>query len=183
MTLPRSLNRRAFAFSLLGAPIVPLLPGREALLPAAERRYRSRSGEVGPVIVEVVMAPTERHARARRTRESRDPFDGKIGEFYIDEVTPVEVPDGVPGTVTTFATTVGAAAQEGTVHVGGFRRGLFVWTVRMHDGPAEGVIRAGEAIAGMRLPDPVGVRLVPGLMEGLLPGPEVFGTDIEEEGE
>ncbi len=176
------MNRRAFALSLVSLPFISRLSWREALVPAAERRYRSRSGDAAPVDVEILLAPTERHARAWRSREAGDPFDGMMGEFFIDEATAVAVPAGVPGTVTTFATIVGVAGVKGTVHVGAFRRGLFVWTVRAHGGSVEVVSRAGEVIAEMRLPDPVEVRFAPGRLEGLLPAPDVFGTDMEVEG-
>lgn len=176
------MNRRAFFFSLLTLPVVAHLPDHEVLSPAAERRYVSRSGATGPVDIEVLLAPDERRARGWRNREAHDPFDGMMGEFFVSDSHEIRLPSNLPGTATTYETVVGVAAQEGVVHVGGFRRGVFVWTVRVHGGPVEHVIRAGEAIAGMTLPDPVEARFAPGRLEELLPGPEVFGGDMVPEG-
>ena len=177
------MNRRTLIISLLSLPVTARLPGSPAIVLSSRRRYTSRSEGAGPVEVEVLLAPTERLARGWRNREAHDPFDGKIGEFYIADAHPLELPEDLPGTATTYETVVGAAAQEGIVHVGGFRRELFVWTVRVHGGAAEDVIRAGEAIAAMPLPDPMEVRLGLASLETLLPGPEVFGPEYDADPE
>ena len=173
------LNRRTFALSIISSPVVFRLAGPSILVPSAERRYVSRSGDSGPIDVEVLLAPSERRARAWRNREAREPFDGVVGEFYISSSSPIDLPEGVPGTATTYETIVGAAGQEGSVHVGGFRRGLFVWSVRVHGGPMDPLIAAGEEIATMPLLEEIEVRLAPGTIGALLPGPEVFGGDFE----
>lgn len=172
------MHRRSFVTMLAAAPFAAFLPGREMLVPSAERRYRSRSRESGPVDVEVLLAPDERRARGWRNREAHDPFDGMVGELYISDASRLELPADLPGTATTYETVVGVAAQRGVVHVGGFRRGLYVWTVRVHGGPEELIAEAGEAIAAKPLPEPMDVRLVPALIADLLPDADDFSIDL-----
>jgi hypothetical protein len=125
------------------------------------------------------MAWSERVAESMRNREAHDPFDGLVGEFYIQDAHPVELPDHLPGTVTTYETVVGVAAERGIIHVGGFRRDSFVWTVRVNGGPVEYAIEAAEVIAGFDLPDAARVPLAPSLLNDLLPEPDDFSRMVE----
>lgn len=177
------MHRRTFATALFVSPFVSRLPGRAGLHPHAERRFvPARSSETfSSIQVEVQLAWTVREAKELRAREGHDPFDGLRGEFYISSSHPVELPDDLPGSITTYETVVGAAAVEGVVHIGGFRRGRFVWTVRVTDGPASYAIEAAEAIRGMELPDERRVRLAPSLLTRLLPVASDFSGDVEIE--
>lgn len=177
------MHRRSFIAMAATAPFAASFPVFGLANPHAERRFRPGRGveSFGLIQVEVQLARSEQAARGLRNREARDPFDGLVGEFYIADSYPIEVPDVLPGSVTTFETIVGVAGAKGVVHVGGFRRGLFVWTARVTGGPVDYVFDVGNAIVGYELPDEAAVRLTPGLLEGLLPGPEVFPVKVEIE--
>lgn len=127
------MNRRTFIAALTLTPVVARIPGPESVWPHAERRFRlARSTDHdGWIQVKVQLALTERIARGIRNQEAHDPFDGLVGEFYIDDAHPVEIPGHLPGTLTTYETIVGVAAARGVIHTGGFRRGRYVWTVRV----------------------------------------------------
>lgn len=173
------MNRRSFIGAFVATPIVAWLPSQPTLTPGAGHLYKSLQNDFASFTVEVQMMLTERVARGIRNREAYDPFDGLRGEFYIDNAYPVELPDHLPDTVTTYATVVGYAAEKGVIHVGGFRRGTFVWTVRVNGGPVEYAIEAAEAIAAFELPDAQRVPLVPTLLNDLLPTPDHFSRPVE----
>jgi hypothetical protein len=173
------MNRRFFVGALVATPLIARLPGEPTLAPRAERRYRSLRSDFAVLTVEVRTAWTERVARGMRNRQAHDPFNGLKGEFYIENAYPVELPDHLPGTVTTYATVVGYAAEKGVIHIGGFRRGTFVWTVRVNGGPVQYVIEAAEAIAAFDLPDAHRVPLVPSLLDNLLTEPGHFSRPVE----
>jgi hypothetical protein len=173
------MNRRTFVASLAATPLVARIPDLQSLLPHAERRFKpvSGSGHLGWIQVEVQLAMTEREARGLRNREAHDPFDGLIGEFYIDDAHPVEIADHLPGTLTTYETIVGVAAERGIVHTGGFRRGSFVWTVRV-SGDIAWAIEVAEWIVALDLPDESRVRLAPSLAQTLLPVENDFSIKV-----
>jgi hypothetical protein len=173
------MNRRSFVGALVATPLLALLPNEPTLAPRAERRYRSVEKDFASLTVEVRMVWAERVARSMRDREAHDPFDGLIGEFYIENAHPVEIPDHLPGTVTTFETIVGVAAERGIIQVGAFWRDTFVWTVRVRGGPAEYAIEAAEAIARFDLPDAPRVAMAPSLLNELLPTPDDFSRPVE----
>jgi hypothetical protein len=181
------MHRRSFIAALVAAlatkQLPALLPAEPGLVLRAERRFSSPFNDFASLTVEVQLAWSERAARGMRNREAHDPFDGLVGEFYIADSSPVEIPDHLPGTVTTYETVVGVAAHEGIVQVGGFRRETFVWTVRVNSGPVNYAIEAAEAIAGFDLPAAAQVRLAPSLLQGLLPTPADFSRKVEIEAE
>jgi hypothetical protein len=169
------MNRRAFVSALVATPLISRLPNDASLMPSAERRFRLARG--GFIDVEVMLALTERQARELRLREAQDPFNGLAGEFYVSGSSPVDIPDHLPGTLTTFETVVGVAAEQGSVHVGGFRRGCFVWSIRAN-APVEHAVETAEAIAAVDLPDELDVRLAPSLLKGLLPVVDDFSVEV-----
>jgi hypothetical protein len=173
------MNRRSFASLLVASPLVVRLPGAIDLTPRAERRFLPAStlDAFGSIDVEVMLAVSERQARGLRNQEAHDPFDGLVGEFYISDSHPVDIADDLPGSVTTYETIVGVAAQKGTVHVGGFRRGKFVWTIRVI-GPVDRALEAAEAISRTELPDEIDVRFAPSLLNGLLPEVDDFSVEV-----
>lgn len=176
---PSSMNRRTFIAALTLTPVVARIPGPESVWPHAERRFRlARSTDHdGWIQVKVQLALTERIARGIRNQEAHDPFDGLVGEFYIDDAHPVEIPGHLPGTLTTYETIVGVAAARGVIHTGGFRRGRYVWTVRV-GGDVSWAIEVAEWIAALELPDEARIRLAPDLLETLLPTEDDFSIEV-----
>jgi hypothetical protein len=174
------MHRRSFVSMLFAAPVLATLPVQPHL--HAERRYRPvslLSAGFSWIQVEVYLAWTERGARAIRNREAQDPFDGLVGEFYVSDSHAVDVPADISGTVATFETIVGVAAEEGVIHVGGVMRGNYVWIIRMNGGPVDHVIDLAEGIMTLDLPRESDVLSEPALLHRLLPEPDVFPVEVE----
>jgi len=153
-------------------------------VPGAERRFRPARGSEDAfawIQVEVHLARSERRARAIWGTEAHDPFDGLVGEFYVTDSHPVDIPDELPGSVTTYETIVGAAGVEGIIHVGGFIRGTFVWIARVSEGPVDPVLDIADLIMAYDLPDATHARMDPGLLDDLLPDPEDLAVEVEIE--
>ena len=176
------MTRRTFVAAFAAAPVLARIPGVQSLRPHAERRFRPvrGSGHHGRIQVEVQLAMSEDDARRLRGREARDPFDGLVGEFYISDSSAVDIPNHLPGTLTAFETVVGVAAEKSFIHTGAFRRGRYVWTVRV-SGDVAWAIEVAEWIAALDLPDEARVRLAPTMLEDLLPAEGDFSIDVQRE--
>lgn len=171
------MNRRTFAASLVATPVFAM-PGLRSLAPSARRTFGGRENAFAWFIVDVQLAHSRQAARGLRNAEARDPFDGVQGEFYTQGSTAVDLPDHIPGTVISFDTIVGVAAERGVIHVGALRRDAFVWTIRMRGGPASYVVGVADLIASYDLPSTQRVRLAPSLLNSLLPTPEELSFPV-----
>jgi hypothetical protein len=172
------MDRRSFVALLATTPFLADPPVTPYL--HTERRYESTGrvdGTFSRMQIEVFLSLTERTARDIYRWEATDPFDGVVGEFYISGSQRVDIPEAICGSLTAFDTIVGVAAKRGTVHVGGLKRGKFIWILR--GGPVEHMMLLFEQIMAFELPEETEVWFKPVLLERLIPDPEMFPSDIE----
>lgn len=175
------MHRRAFLTGV-AIPALAFLPVPHDLGdPMRLRRHREYASPSGAFLsfgIGVRLHPSDGEAERAMRADLSDPFGRAPGEFSAGPPHDVAVEMDLPGHIRRYEAVIGVAAVKRTIIVGAFRREQFSWSVRLVDGAESLAVDAGRAIAGVPLPDPVAAWLVPGVLVGVLPGPDAFGEDV-----